>query len=104
MKKYILFILLLIIPFFVYAEDSDIKIESISLDKVNGYAEQIKEPNIDDNQVNLGLKMNSLNDSITYKILINNNSEDDYVFDKDSLSSEYLNYDIILLMKMNQTY
>ena len=97
MKKILLFVLLLI-PFFVLAEDTcnqdDIKIESIVLDSTSGNIEETNNPNTDNNQVNLGLKMNVIDDSITYKLVITNTSNQDYTFDKNSLSTDYINYDI----------
>ncbi len=97
MKKILLFIVLLL-PFYVYAEDScsqdDIQIESITLDSTQGNIEQTSEPNTNNNQVNLGLKMNVIDDNITYKVVIKNTSNQDYTFDQSSLSTDYLNYDI----------
>ena len=98
MKKILLLICLLSIPFLVIAEDTcnqnDIKIESIVLDSTNGNIEETSNPNADNNQVNLGLKMNVIDDSITYKLVITNTSNQDYTFDKNSLSTDYINYDI----------
>ena len=98
MKKILLLICLLSIPFLVIAEDTcnqnDIKIESIVLDSTNGNIEETSNPNADNNQVNLGLKMNVIDDSITYKLVITNTSNQDYTFDKNSLSTDYVNYDI----------
>ena len=97
MKKILLFVLLFM-PFFVLAEGTcnqdDIKIESIVLDSTKGNIVETSNPNTDNNQVNLGLKMNVIDDSITYKIVITNSSKEDYTFDKNSLSTDYVNYDI----------
>ena len=97
MKKIILLIILLL-PFYVYAEDScsqdDIQIESIVLDSTQGNIEQTSKPNTDNNSINLGLKANVIDDNATYKVVIKNISNQDYVFDKSSLSTDYLNYDI----------
>ena len=98
MKKIMFYICLLFMPFFVFAEDTcnqdDIKIESIVLDSTSGNIEETSNPNADNNQVNLGLKMNVIDDCITYKIVITNTSNQDYTFNKNSLSTDYLNYDI----------
>ncbi len=98
MKRYLLFILLLIIPILVYADDScnqdDIIVESITLTESNGYVEETSNPSLDNNSINLGLKMNVVNDNVVYKLVVKNTSDQDYVFDKNSLSSEYLNYDV----------
>ena len=97
--KYIkFFLILLLIPFIALAEDTcnqdDIKIESIVLDSTNGNIEETSNPNADNNQVNLGLKMNVIDDNITYKLVITNTSNQDYTFDKNSLSTDYINYAI----------
>ena len=97
MKKILIFIILLL-PFYVYAEDScsqdDIQIESIVLDSTQGNIEQTTEPSTDNNQINLGLKANVIDDNAVYKVVIKNTSNQDYVFDQSSLSTDYLNYDI----------
>ncbi|MBR6133766.1 MAG: hypothetical protein IKQ29_03500 [Bacilli bacterium] len=97
MKKILMFIILLL-PFYVYAEDScnqnDIQIESITLDSTQGNIEQTTEPSTDNNQINLGLKANVIDDNAVYKVVIKNTSNQDYVFDQSSLSTDYLNYDI----------
>ena len=97
MKK-ILLLIILLLPFYVYAEDScsqdDIQIESITLDSTQGNIEQTTEPNIDNNQINLGLKANVIDDNAIYKVVIKNTSDKDYTFDQSSLSTDYLNYDI----------
>ena len=94
MKKIMFYICLLFMPFFVLAEDTcnqdDIKIESIVLDSTKGNIEETSDPNNDNNKVNLGLKMNVIDDSITYKIVITNTSNQDYTFDKNSLSNTAL--------------
>ena len=93
---YILFILLLI-PFAVNAEvctKDDIKIESIETVETRGNIEEISNPTNDNNQVNLNTKMNVIGDSITYKVVLKNTSNSDYVFDKNSLEKDYINYDI----------
>ena len=98
MKKIMLYIFLLFMPFLVFAEDAcredDIKIESIVLDSTNGNIEQTIEPSNDNNQINLGLKAKDINDNIIYKIVIKNTSNHNYIFDKNSLSTNYLKYDI----------
>ena len=94
--KYLL-IFLLFIPFIVLAEDCDIdniSIESIELESINGGTLEVEEPVINDKNINLNLKMFNKDDSITYKLIINNNGNDDFYVDEDSFSSdsEYINY------------
>ena len=99
MKKSILtfILLILIFPLVVSAEvcqKDDIVISKIELNEVRGNAEEISEPNNDNNQLNLNAKMNVIGDSLTYKIVIKNTSNSDYVFDKNQITKDYINYDI----------
>ena len=98
MNKILIFIFLLSMPFFSYAEEvctsDDIQIESIVLDSIQGNIEQTTEPVIDNNKINLGIKANVIGDSLTYKMTITNTSNKDYIFDKDLISTEYLSYNI----------
>ena len=98
MNKILIFIFLLSMPFFSYAEEvcnqDDIKIESIVLDSIKGNAEEISSANNDNNKINLNTKMNVIDDEMIYKVIIKNTSDKEYTFDKNSLSTEYLNYDI----------
>ena len=96
-KKVIILLLVLFIPFFCYAEEcnkNDIKIESIELSDIRGNAEELSSPNNNNNKINLNTKMNVIGDNITYKVVVKNTSNSDYTFDKNMLSKDYLSYDI----------
>ena len=102
MKKKILLLIisLLLIPTFVYAKDTcndnDIKIKSITLKELNGSSEEVQESSINNNTINLNLKMYDVGDSSTYDITIENTSDEDYYFTKDSmkLENDYLEYSL----------
>ena len=97
LKRIVILLLVLFIPFFCYAEEcnkNDIKIESIELSDIRGNAEELSSSNNNNNKINLNTKMNVIGDSITYKIVIKNTSKSDYTFDKNSITKDYLSYDI----------
>ena len=94
--KYVLFFLFLF-PFTINAEvcnKHDIKIEKIELNEIKGNAEEITESNHENNKINLNTKMNVIGDSITYKVILKNTSNSDYVFDQNQITKDYINYDI----------
>ena len=66
MKKILIFILLLLIPFLSYAEEicnkDDIRIESITLNSTHGSIMQTTEPSNNNNQINLGIKAREIDD------------------------------------------
>ena len=93
---YFLF-LLFVFPCFVYAEvcqKDDIKIVTIENIEEKGNIEEISNPTNENNQVNLNTKMNVIGDSITYKVVLKNTSNSDYVFDKNQIEKDYINYEI----------
>ena len=99
-KILLLIISLLLIPTFVYAKDTcndnDIKIKSITLKELNGFSEEIQESSVNNNTINLNLKMYDVGDSSTYDITVENTSNEDYYFTKDSMKMEndYLEYSL----------
>ncbi len=91
MKK-ILFFIILFIPIFVYAED--INIESITVNEYNGNVEEISNPSIEGNNVNLNLRLNVIDDNITYKVVLKNTSSKDYTLANSSLDKDYVSYNV----------
>ena len=98
--KYIrFFIILLLVPLLVMAEDCDnndiILNEIIKVDSKGG-AEETEIAKIENNIINLNLKMYEIGDSISYKVTISNNSNEDYMIDPDSFKTEkdYIEYSI----------
>ena len=98
MKKFIIPILLILmfIPIYVSAETCDnnrISISSITIkEKTN--VEEITEATANEKNLNLNLFMSNVGDSITYKIVVKNDSNEDYELDKNSFNirSEYIDY------------
>ncbi len=97
-NKYIIIILIIfLLPFNIKAEEckkDDIVISKVELNEVRGNAEETSDPNNYNNQINLNAKMNVIGDSLTYKVVIKNTSNSDYVFDKNQITKDYINYDI----------
>ena len=100
MKKYLLLILLFImfIPVVVNAEECDtskVSIDSITLDQSNNVEEKV-EATASGKNINLNLGMSDVGDNIRYRIIIKNDSNNDYLLDKNSVkvSSNYIDYTI----------
>ena len=99
MKKFILPILLflLFIPIFVNAETCDtdkITISSITMESKSDNVEELEEATANGQNIKLNLSMSEVGDNATYKVVIKNDSDEDYELDKTSLSSnsDYINY------------
>ena len=99
MKKFMLPILLflLFIPLYVNAETCDtdkISISSISLDKKSENVTEVEKTTANGKNINLNLSMSEVGDNIEYKIVIKNDSNEDYDLDKNSIniSSDYIDY------------
>ena len=96
--KYLKYLfIILFIPFIVLAEECDIsKITIISIEQkgINGSAEELDDPEANDREIKLNLKMYEVGDSISYDMTINNASEEDYMIDEDTFKtdSEYIEY------------
>ena len=94
--KYLL-IIVLFIPFIVLAEDCDISkitITSIEQTAIEGNTEVIDEPSYQGRNINLNLKMYEVGDSITYDLVVNNASNEDYMIDENTFKSDsdYIEY------------
>ena len=98
--KYIeYFLVLLLIPFIVLAEECDISkitIPSIEQKSIEGNTVEVDKPKFQDKDINLNLKMFEIGDSISYDVTIKNDSEEDYMIDEDSFKtdSEYIEYSL----------
>lgn len=100
MKKILipLITLILFIPCIVNAETCEndkVYIDSISLDK-NTNVNEIEEATANGKNIDLNLGMSEVGDNIRYKIIVKNDSTEDYVLDKNSIniSSKYIDYTI----------
>ncbi len=99
MKKYILLLFMVFMPFIVNAESCDagnISVKSISVKDKSDNVVELEEATADGNSINLNLSMSEVGDSIEYKVTAKNNSNDDYELGDKSfnLNSDYINYSI----------
>ena len=99
MKYLKYFLILLLIPFVVNAEEcdiSDITITSIEQSGIEGNTIVVNEPTISGNNIGFDLKMYDIGDSITYDLEIKNDSEEDYMIDEDTFKtdSSYIEYSL----------
>ena len=101
MKKYILPILLLMmfIPFVVNAETCNtdkITISSISVESKSDNVEELDKAVASGKKLNLNILMSEVGDTIKYKIIVKNDSKEDYLINKNSfnISSDYIKYTI----------
>ena len=99
MMKFILPIILLIlfIPFYVNAETCDtdkISISSITVERKSDGVEELDEATANGRNINFNLSMSNVGDNIEYKIVVKNDSNEDYELDKNSfnISSDYIKY------------
>ena len=101
MKKLLFSILLVItilfIPVVVNAAQCDtskVYIDSISIDKEKGNVEELEDATAKDKKVNLNLRMSTKDDEILYKVVLKNESNEDYEINKNSINinSDYLEY------------
>ena len=99
--KYLKYLLILLfIPFIVYAENctpNDVIIKSIEVVNTTGNVMESNDASIEGKKINLDLKMYNPGDSIEYTIVLNNVSNEEYYFDEDTLkhNTEYINYEFI---------
>ena len=98
MKKYLLYILvLLIIPISAFADTSDdskITIKDLILKKSIGNTEEVEAASITNKTINLNLKMYEVEDSVEYSFKIMNESSEDYYI-VDRIESNHIEYKII---------
>ena len=101
MRNILLSFLLLIMftPFIVNAETCNtdkISISSITLENKTDNVNEIDGATVDGKKINLNLRMTEVGDNIKYKIIVKNDSNEDYKFDKTSfnVNSSYINYSL----------
>lgn len=94
----LMILLLLLVPCVVNAAACDpakVYIDSIEPES-NSNVVEIEESSAKDKTIDLNLEMFNQGDNIKYKIVLKNDSEDDFIFDKNSLNigSKYIEYRI----------
>ena len=97
MKKVIIFIILLFIPFIVKAESCDvdkISIKSITLVEKTDNVVEVSDASVSGKKINLDLSMVEVGDNIQYTVVVKNESDEDYELDKNGLlmNSDYIEY------------
>ena len=90
---------LFFIPCIVKAETCEIdkiKLDSITIDNKSDNIAELDTATINNKNINLNLSMSEVGDNITYKIIVKNDSDEDYELDKNSLNinSEYIDYSL----------
>lgn len=100
MKKVLLLILLLLIPFTVNAKDNcdnNITIKNITLEKVEGTAVELTKSKIENHSIKLDIKFNKLGDTAIYKLLLKNESNESFIINENSVqtNSKYIKSKII---------
>jgi len=99
LKKIVLPVMLFLIlmPFIVNAETCNpdkISISSITIEEISDNVTEIDGATASGKNINLNLSMLEVGDSISYKVVIKNDSNEDYELNKNSLniSSDYIDY------------
>ncbi len=101
--KFFLFVFLLF-PFAVFAEE-DLTISKVEKVDIKGSSEEISAPIIENDTIKLNIKMYDVEDSVTYKITISNNSNNDFSIDVNDMieeSSPYIDYKLSLVADSNE--
>ena len=102
MKKIIYFIMFILLVFIftpnVYAAACDtdkITISSIDLEQLDGTAIENEDPEAEGKDIAIDLSMGTVGDYAKYKIVVKNDSEDDFEFNKTSLNinTDYIDYE-----------
>ena len=101
MRNILLSFLLLFMftPFIVNAETCNtdkISISSITIENKTDNVNEIDGATVDGKKINLNLRMSEVGDIIKYKMIVKNDSNEDYKIDKNSLNvnSSYINYSL----------
>ncbi len=95
-KKFLLFfICLIMIPFFVKADDGGIEIKSIKLIEKSDNVVEIEQPKYEELKVYFNLKFFEVNDNAKYKIVVRNTDDEDYRINDEKVNfstEKYIEY------------
>ena len=93
MKKYLIFILVLFVPFLVKAKDN-VEIKKVELIEKSDYVEILEEPTFEGLKLNFNIEFSYVNDYAKYLVTITNNSSKDYEIDSTTQfnKGEYIGY------------
>ena len=89
MKK-ILFVMITIflLPIFVYADDNNLVLKSIILEKLSEDVEELSPARIENNKINLDLKMYEVGDTAEYIVTVENTSDKDLYIEKNLVNTD----------------
>mgnify|MGYP002624008849 CR=1 FL=1 len=98
MKKILILLTLLFVPFIVNAK-SNIEITNIELAELTDGMDEPNDPTYDGLKINFDLTFNKVGDKVVYKVQVTNNTDKDYEIEKGTKFSdgEYLKYDVSIL-------
>lgn len=93
----IISMILFLLPFFTIAKSCDndkVTISSITVENKSDNVEELNKATTNNKNINLNLSMSEVGNFIEYKIILKNNSNDDYKLDKNRLNitSNYIDY------------
>lgn len=101
MRKRLLIILLLVLlmfPMGVFAKKCDtslIKIEKVSISEKSDKVVEVKPPQFEDKKLTINVKFKEVGDSITYKLLIKNDSKEDFELGEEiDKETDYIEYKV----------
>ena len=72
-----------------------ITISSIVLESKSDNVEETTAPTTDGHDISLNLGVSSVGDNATYKIVVTNDSNDDFEFDPSTLDTDYISYTVV---------
>ena len=94
MKRLIVLLIILLIPFNVFAETCDpsgITIQSIEMIGKSDGSNELNSATANGTNINLDISFTKVNDYINYKLIIKNNTEDECVLDESMFNKNYKN-------------
>jgi hypothetical protein len=84
-------------PFIVYAEydESKVTVQSVRKDSTEGYGKEVNGPRVSGKDINLDIQFTYLDDSITYNLVIKNESGEDIELYNKLVESNHVEYMLI---------
>ena len=96
-KLYIFIIMILLFPMFVYAEDNNLVLKSITLEKLSENVEELSPARIENNKIHLYLKMYKVGDIVEYIVVVENSTDKDLYLEQNIINPESTYFDYELL-------
>ena len=92
-KNFFLFLIsIFALPLFVFAEGkcnpAQVVLKSIAQTSRSENVVEKSEPTIEDNKINIDIQVESINDFIMYEFTVENNSDEQVVFDEDTIKND----------------